>query len=70
MTDRTKSFTNAEFQALPRYPNGCIQDLPMHFMWLTNAQKEKLHGDDWSYLDDLEEEARIMHQQARAEFGY
>lgn len=61
MTDsRTRNFTNAEFKALERYPNGRLIDLPMNFMWLTDSQKDKLHGDDWSYLDELEEECRIM----------
>ena len=56
--DRTKKFTNAEFNALERYPNGRIVDLSECFIWLTEAQVAQLHGDDWSYYDDLQEELR------------
>jgi hypothetical protein len=60
MIERTKKFTNAEFAALARYPNGRIESLSEIFMWLTPSQVEKLHSDDWAYYGDLEEEVRIM----------
>lgn len=63
MEDRTKKFTNAEFNALPRYENGRIECLSEIFMWLTASQVEKLHSDDWAYYGDLEEEVRIMAQE-------
>lgn len=49
-------FTDAEFYALPRYENGRIKDFPLHFYKLTNDQVEHLHGDDWSYYYELQEE--------------
>lgn len=66
--DRETPFTDAEFAVLPRYANGRIVDLPMSFMWITDDQREQLHEDDWSYIDELEEECRIM--LAEFEGGY
>ena len=62
--DRTKKFSAAEFAALPRYSNGRIIDLPMCYAWITPAQREQLHGDDWSYMNELDEEMEYL----RAEF--
>lgn len=49
-------FTDAEFYSLPRYGNGRIVDLPMKFLQLTDEQVEQLHGDDWAYYEELQEE--------------
>lgn len=57
---RTVKFSDAEFGALPRYPNGRIINLSEIFMWLTPKQVERLQSDDWSYHGELEEEVRIM----------
>ena len=60
MTDRTKKFTNAEFAKLARNTDGDIIDLYEVFVWFTTPQKERLTGDDYSRVDDYEEEIRYM----------
>jgi hypothetical protein len=44
------------FAALDRYSNGRLKDLSDIFLQLTDAQVEQLHGDDWSYYQELQEE--------------
>jgi hypothetical protein len=63
-SDRETPFTDAEFDALPRYANGRVIDLPMAYAWITAEQRERLHEDDWSYMDELDEEMAYL----RAEF--
>lgn len=46
----------SEFAALERYSNGRIVDLANIFLMLTEAQVAQLHGDDWSYYQELQEE--------------
>lgn len=48
--------TDTEFYQLPRYENGRIKDLPVCFLLLTPEQVDMLHGDDWSYYQELREE--------------
>jgi len=48
--------SDKDFAALPRWPNGRLMDLADIFFMLTPEQIEQLHGDDWSYLQDLKEE--------------
>lgn len=55
--------TDADFAALPRWTNGRIMDLSDIFYMLTTEQVEKLHGDDWSYYHELQEELEIMMQE-------
>ena len=62
--ERTKSFSNAEFNALSRNPSGEIINLSDHFVWLTDKQIDRLHDDDWSRVLELQEEIEIM----KAEF--
>ena len=59
-TDRIKRFTDAEFKALERYTDGSVVDLGQVFMWFTDKQREQLSGDDWSRVDEYEEEARCL----------
>jgi len=58
--ERTEKFTAAEFDALPRNADGDIIDLYDAFVWFTPQQVEALTGDDYSRVDDYEEELRIM----------
>tara|TARA_R100000995_G_C3415986_1_gene91607 strand:- start:53 stop:268 length:216 start_codon:yes stop_codon:yes gene_type:complete len=58
--ERTKSFSNAEFNALSRNDVGEIINLSDHFVWLTDKQIDRLHDDDWSRVIELQEEIEIM----------
>lgn len=58
--ERTERFSDAEFDALPRGSSGRIIDLPDAYAWITDAQREQMHGDDWSYMIDLDEEISCM----------
>jgi|TARA_R110001583_G_C5505025_1_gene396124 Asp-tRNA(Asn)/Glu-tRNA(Gln) amidotransferase A subunit family amidase len=57
-SERTEFFSSLEFKNLARYDNG---DLHVDFwnedfIWLTDAQKDRLTGDDQTRLDNCEEE--------------
>lgn len=52
--------SDADFYSLPRWPNGRIMDLADVFYMLTSEQVEMLHGDDWSYYQELQEEVEYM----------
>jgi hypothetical protein len=51
-----EKMTDTDFAALPRWPNGRLMDLAVIFFMLTPKQVEQLHGDDWSYYNELQEE--------------
>ena len=68
--DRTKKFTNAEFKALPRYYNRDVKDLANIFMFVAATQELLLTDDDYSRIDDYQEEGRVLLEQARIEFGF
>ena len=55
---RTAPFTDAEFRALPRNADGDLIDLADAYPWVTDAQRERLTGDDYTRFDDLDEEIR------------
>jgi hypothetical protein len=61
---REEAFSDAEFAAIPRNADGDILDLYDAFPFITDAQREKLTGDDQSRMEDYDEEIRVM----RAEF--
>lgn len=63
-------FTNAEFKAIPRNSNGDIIDLFDAYCFLTDAQREKLTGDDQSRCQDYDEELRCLTAQALEEFCF
>lgn len=65
MTHRTESFTTKEFNALARNADGDIINLSDAYPFITDLQRERLSGDDWSRMDDLDEEMNWMMQ----EFG-
>lgn len=58
--ERTEKFTDEEFKALPRNADGDIMNLYDAFVWFTPEQVEALTGDDYSRVDDYEEELRCM----------
>ena len=45
-----------EFLMLARYSNGRLRNLSEVFLDLTEEQVEMLHGDDWSYYHELQEQ--------------
>ena len=53
-------FTNAQFKALPRNADGDIIDLADAYPFITEAQRERLTGDDYSRMDDLDEEISYL----------
>ena len=58
--ERTKYFTNAEFNALSRNDDGEIENLSDHFVWLTEKQIDRLSDDDWMRVCELQEEIEII----------
>ena len=58
--DRTKAFTAAEFKALPRNADGDIVELWAAFVWFTPQQVDALTSDDWSRVEDYNEELRCL----------
>lgn len=66
---RETKLSDAEFDALPRNADGDILDLSMAYPFITESQRERLTGDDWSRMDDLDEEMRCLIAEAREEFG-
>lgn len=53
-------FTNAQFKALPRNVDGDIIDLADAYPFITEAQRERLTGDDYSRMNDLDEEISYL----------
>jgi hypothetical protein len=61
LIDRETKLTDAEFKALERNSEGrIIDDFDMAWVWMTDAQKERLHGDDQSRGFDVDEEIGYM----------
>lgn len=55
-----EKFSDTEFEAIPRYSNGDIIDLFDAFCFITDSQREKLTGDDWSRFNEYEIELKYM----------
>ena len=66
---RTKKYTMKEFRNLPRNEDGDLTSMYDHFLLLTDAQVDKLTGDDWSRYYDYKEELEYEMEMAREEFG-
>ena len=66
---RTKKYTMKEFRALERNSDGDLTSMYDHFLLLTDAQVDKLTGDDWSRYYDYKEELEYEMELAREEFG-
>lgn len=68
--DRTEKYTAAEFAAIERNADGDIcNDLDAHLIWMTDAQRDQLTGDDQYRADLADEEMRCMLADAAIEFG-
>lgn len=52
--------TNAEFSKLARNADGDIIDLVSAYPFITDAQREKLTSDDWSRMQELDEEMEYL----------
>jgi len=66
---RETTLTNEEFDLLPRNEDGDLIDLSLAAPFITYEQRDRLTGDDWSRMDDLDEEMRYMMAELAAEFG-
>lgn len=68
--DRTKKYTAAEFKAIERNADGDIcHDLDVHILWMTEAQRNQLTGDDQYRAELADEEMACLHAEAAIEFG-
>jgi hypothetical protein len=59
-----KMLSDVQFLHLARYPNGRLVGLYDIFLQLTAEQVEMLHGDDWSYYNELREELDYLMAEA------
>ena len=59
-SDREQPLTDAEFDALPRNSDGDIIDLEEAACFITDAQRERLTGDDQTRMDNHDEEIRCL----------
>lgn len=60
LNTRETPLLDEEFDALDRNPDGDIIDLGSAYPFITEEQRDRLSGDDWSRMDDLDEEVRCM----------
>ena len=68
--NRQDQYTDAEFDAIERNADGDIcHDLDLHLLWMTEAQRDRLTGDDQYRADLADEEMACMHAEAAIEFG-
>jgi len=67
-TNEYKRLTNKQFRDLARTPDGDIILLSDVSFRLTETQREKLSGDDYSRDQEYQEEMRCLMAQAKAEF--
>jgi len=58
--DMNRKMTNTEFKSLDRYDNGDIKDLAVAQIFMTEGQRGKVSEDDFSRLDDNDEEMRCL----------
>jgi hypothetical protein len=70
IADKNRKFTNAEFKSLDRNADGDIIDLSECFFLISPSQVEQLSCDDWSRIQDYEEELRCLMADAHVEFGF
>ena len=68
--DRKVKYTAAEFAGIRRNADGDIcEDLDIHCIWMTPAQKRRLTSDDKERVDEYELDMAYMMEQAKAEFA-
>jgi hypothetical protein len=53
---RVNPFTNEEFDAIARNEDGDILDLCDAYPFITEAQRDRLTGDDWSRMQEIDED--------------
>ena len=61
--DGGKPFTTSEFKAIPRNSDGDILDLTDAYPFITVKQRLLLSEDDYSRMDDLDQEMAVMAQE-------
>ena len=54
--DPDAKFSADEFAGIPRDARGDIVDLHDAYCFITNDQREQLSEDDWSRMQDIDEE--------------
>jgi hypothetical protein len=67
--DSGKKFTNKEFYNIPRNSDGDIIDLYDAYAFIGNEQREKLSDDDWSRMQEYDEELSYFMVDTLAELG-
>ena len=68
--DRKVKYTAAEFAGIRRNADGDVcEDLDVHCIWMTPAQKRRLTSDDKERVDEYELDMAYMMEQAKAEFA-
>ena len=68
--NRQDKYTDAEFDAIERNADGDIcNDLDVHLLWMTAAQRGRLTGDDQYRADLADEEMACLLAEAAIEFG-
>lgn len=67
--DREHPLSDAEFDSLSRNADGDIIELSTAYPFITADQRDRLSGDDWSRMDELDEEMRCLMADAMAEFA-
>jgi len=55
-----RTFTNAEFESLERNSDGDIIELASCFFLISETQRDGLSEDDYSRMDNYEEDMRCM----------
>ncbi len=61
LIERDTKLTNAEFAALERNADGRIlRDFDLAWIWATDSQKMRMHGDDQSQGFELDEEMAFL----------
>lgn len=68
--ERTEKYTDAEFWAIERDACGNIcWELDLHLIYMTDAQREQLSINDWSWANFYDEEMRCLRAECAIEFG-
>lgn len=70
LSTRETKLTDDEFDAVERNSEGrIVDDFDLVWIWATEAQRDQMHEDDAARGEELEEELRVLHAQAVAEFA-
>ena len=63
-----EKFTTKEFNEIPRNSDGDIVDLYDAYAFITKDQRELLSGDDWSRMQEYDDELTCLMAEAMEEF--